>query len=146
MSKPHRATVIVPLKNGILLAETFKGMVLLPGGQIERNEVPIAAAARELMEETGLEALGLSFIDDTESHSNVHHVFEVTSARGKPRARSDAKKLHFQSYERIRANEFPQGTSPATIGIIKTYYDVLLDTGRLDGGSGLLPPPCIELL
>ena len=35
--KPRRATCIVECENGILLAETESGMLLLPGGQAHRG-------------------------------------------------------------------------------------------------------------
>lgn len=39
-----------------------------PGGKVEPNELPIAAAARELDEEIGLQASGLELIEVTEPH------------------------------------------------------------------------------
>ena len=62
-----RATVIVPTNEGILLTRDQKGMLLLPGGNLERGELPIAAAARELYEETGLKAQSLEVLFEGKS-------------------------------------------------------------------------------
>ena len=132
MTKRQRATVIVPTAQGILLTETHSGLILLPGGGLERRELALAAAVRELYEETGLEAQAVQFVYQTESHSNIHHVFEVREFSGSPRALSDAKALHYQAEADTRAGHFPAKASPATVLIIKTYYDWLLGTGRLD--------------
>ena len=48
--KQNRATVIVKIDGEILLTATRKGLILLPGGGIEKNELPIIAAIRELYE------------------------------------------------------------------------------------------------
>lgn len=73
--KPRRATCIVECENGILLAETESGMLLLPGGQAHRGESRLEAAIRELKEETNLQAHAAIYLFDHESHSNRHKVF-----------------------------------------------------------------------
>ena len=54
--KNIRATIIVRVNGLILLVVARNGLTLLPGGRVNRGELPISAAARELYEETGLKA------------------------------------------------------------------------------------------
>lgn len=92
--KRCRATVIVELGGAVLLAMNKDQLVLLPGGGIHQAELPIAAAARELHEETGLVASALTFLFFHESPSNIHHVFHAV-AEGEPIAADDAQSLIF---------------------------------------------------
>ena len=133
MTKRQRATVIVPTPQGILLTETHRGLVLLPGGGMERGELPIAAAVRELHEETGLVTQAIHFLYQTNSPSNTHHVFVVSDYTGTPRPLDDAKLLHYQTKDDTYKGRFSVNASPATVEIIKTYYDILLGTGQLEG-------------
>jgi ADP-ribose pyrophosphatase YjhB (NUDIX family) len=75
--KRQRATVIVERDDALVLVQTRQGLWLLPGGGVTRGELPIAAAARELHEET---------------ETNVHHVFHAVAA-GDPQASDDAADL-----------------------------------------------------
>lgn len=50
-NKRLRASVIVEIAGKILLTVNRKNLVMLPGGGVDGNELPIAAAARELYEE-----------------------------------------------------------------------------------------------
>lgn len=50
----------------------------LPGGRVERGEPPIAAAARELYEETDLSCSKIEWLFRHESKSNSHQVFLAT--------------------------------------------------------------------
>ncbi|EKN9356873.1 NUDIX domain-containing protein [Pseudomonas aeruginosa] len=60
--RKKRATLICPMSQDILLTVTHDNKMLLPGGLIERSELAIVAAARELYEETGLIAQHLEFL------------------------------------------------------------------------------------
>lgn len=93
-TKRQRATVIVEVDGAILLTETRKGLVLLPGGGFDRGELVIAAAARELHEETGLEATTLAHLFNYESETTYHNVFHAV-AHGTPVAGDDAVRLIF---------------------------------------------------
>lgn len=116
-SKRPRATVIVRLEEGVLLAGDSSGLVLLPGGGVDHGELPITAAARELHEETALVATTLKFLFRFESQTNLHHVF-FCEAEGVPVAADDADYLVFLDQP---AMESPLNLSPATRAILSRF-------------------------
>ena len=74
----HRATVIVRRDDHVLVVrDRGRPTYALPGGGIEDGELPIVAAARELHEETGLEACTIRFLFVFEGKYNNHHLYEV---------------------------------------------------------------------
>jgi ADP-ribose pyrophosphatase YjhB (NUDIX family) len=116
-TKRQRATVIVEVDGAILLVETRKGLVLLPGGGLNRGELSIAAAARELNEETGLAATTLVSLFDYESETTSHNVFYAV-AHGAPVAGDDAVKLF---YLNDAASSSELNMSPATRTILDKF-------------------------
>lgn len=134
--KRARATVIVEREGRILLAETRGGLVLLPGGGIHPGELPIAAAARELQEETGLMPQALMFLFRYDSETNAHHVFWC-GARGVPCAQDDAFRLHMLAAE---DTTLPPRMSLATREIIARFHQMKAD-GSLPGALGVPPGP-----
>lgn len=74
----RRATVILRKEKSILFTQEKNGQWLLPGGKVEKNELPICAAVRELWEETGLVAESIRFMFSHQSYSNNHSVFLVS--------------------------------------------------------------------
>jgi 8-oxo-dGTP pyrophosphatase MutT (NUDIX family) len=116
-SKRPRATVIVRMEEGVLLAGDQSGLILLPGGGVDHGELPIAAAARELHEETGLVANALQFLFHHESPTNLHHVY-YCEAEGVPEAADDAETLMFLEHP---AMESPLNLSPATRTILTRF-------------------------
>ena len=73
----QRATVVLVRNGRVLLVGDETGKFLLPGGGIEPDEQPMAAAVRELYEETGLTATRAEFLFEWASSTNMHHVFLV---------------------------------------------------------------------
>jgi 8-oxo-dGTP diphosphatase len=115
--KRLRATVIVLMEEGVLLAGDSSGLVLLPGGGVDHGELPIAAAARELHEETGLVAVSLRFLFNHESPTNLHHVY-FCEAEGMPIASDDAETLLFLDQSAMVS---PLNLSPATRTILNRF-------------------------
>jgi len=84
--KKKRATVIWENAEGrILLVKMPKNYWMLPGGYPETNEPRMAAAIRELKEETGLHATEVKTMLEYEGEHRMHKVFWV-KAEGTPRA------------------------------------------------------------
>ncbi|NMF96159.2 NUDIX domain-containing protein [Aromatoleum toluolicum] len=117
MTKRSRATAVVEHEGRIVLTETRHGLILLPGGGINRGEPPLAAAVRELDEETGLVATQGIYLFEHESPSNRHFVFWL-SATGAPTPRDDAVALHFLARDEQPG---PLRLSPATHEILRKY-------------------------
>jgi 8-oxo-dGTP pyrophosphatase MutT (NUDIX family) len=128
--KRTRATVIVRTEQGVLLAGDQSGLVLLPGGGVNHGELPIAAAARELNEETGLVAVSLRYLFHHESPTNLHHVY-FCEAEGMPVAADDAEYLLFLDQP---VRESPLNLSPATRTIL-----ALFEAWMLEGDKNTLP-------
>jgi 8-oxo-dGTP diphosphatase len=100
----RRGTAIVDTPRGILVVSKDGRNFLLPGGGARRNESWRDAAVRELMEETGLEAVEIAYLFEFAgvTHKgargglfrNAHKVFLVT-ARGAPEPRQEIKHVAY---------------------------------------------------
>lgn len=74
----HRASLVLWRDQRLLLVrDRGRSTYALPGGGIEDGELPIVAAARELLEETGLEATAIRYLFTFEGKYNDHHLYEV---------------------------------------------------------------------
>lgn len=73
-----RATVICEKDKQILLVRKPASKWALPGGKVEVGEAIAGAAARELLEETGLNAEQLLYMFEFEAAHTRHHVFEAS--------------------------------------------------------------------
>ncbi|WP_313211724.1 NUDIX domain-containing protein [Stutzerimonas nitrititolerans] len=128
--RKKRATLICPMSQDILLTVTHDNKMLLPGGLIERSELAIVAAARELYEETGLIAQHLEFLFEHKSEHYLHSVFLVHQATGMPKAQSDAAQVIYVSSGEIFESGGPSNLSNSNREILQRY---------LNGEGGCLP-------
>ncbi|WP_240655770.1 NUDIX hydrolase [Paraburkholderia phosphatilytica] len=78
----QRATVICRQGTQILLVSRQHGRWALPGGRPKPGEDLAQAAARELLEETSLHALGLSYLFEFVGAGTHHRVYIVRTAPG----------------------------------------------------------------
>lgn len=70
-----RATIICLRSGKVLLVRKKGGKWNFPGGVIESGETPVAAAARELREETSIQSHGLFSLCTVRVGYTVHHIF-----------------------------------------------------------------------
>ncbi|BBH46706.1 hypothetical protein KU43P_31830 [Pseudomonas sp. KU43P] len=61
----------------------------LPGGRVERDETPLEAAMREMVEETGLAFDELRYLTMYREDKVIHYLFEARKAYDKPRPRNE---------------------------------------------------------
>lgn len=104
------------MKNGkVLFCRENNGLLLLPGGRVEKGELPIIAAIRELNEETGANLDIISFLFSHQSYTQTHYVFSGKLTDGcKPMANSEIIGVEWVPLLNIAS----LNTSPAVIDIV----------------------------
>jgi 8-oxo-dGTP diphosphatase len=107
----ERSTGIIVVAGRILLVRESSGMWLLPGGKIERGELPIIAVARELFEEIGSVTHAARFLFTHRSRTSLHHVFRVElSTEFPPKAREEIVAIEWFDPVKIYDIETSQAT------------------------------------
>ncbi|MEN5304080.1 NUDIX domain-containing protein [Pseudomonas sp. TWI628] len=80
-----RATVIYRKDGEVLFVRKRNAKWNLPGGTVERDETPLQAAHREMVEETGLAFDELRYIAEFREDKVIHYLFEARKSACKPR-------------------------------------------------------------
>lgn len=111
-----RATIILRDSKGRVLTELDKntGLLITPGGAVDKGEDFLKAAERELFEETGLKGIKLQKIDDVLTSRERNVVFEgfiddVTKGKLKPQAGEVVK------FEWVKPPKKFEGSTPLNV-------------------------------
>ena len=130
MAKTIRVTcAIIHDKGKILVAQRSENMDLplkweFPGGKVEQGETVIAALARELMEEVGLQVLQASALMQLEyaypEKTVLLDIYLVTGFDGEPEGR-EGQPLRWADIAELGSIEFPDANQPI-VERIQQYF------------------------
>ena len=103
----ERAGLVLMLRRAV---ETGYGLWSLPGGYVDRGEVVEQAAAREVLEETGLQVKinGLVGLFSEEGHPVVVAAYAAEETGGKLEAGQEALELGFYPLDALPTLAFPR--------------------------------------
>ena len=124
------ATVVVEQDEKVLMVRRLTqpglGLWSLPGGYVDRGEVVEHAAAREVLEETGLhvDIIGLVGLFSEEGHPVVVAAFDGRKTGGEPIAGPEVSELGF-----FALGELPPLAFPRDVEILKAWQ-VLRNDGN----------------
>ena len=127
------ATVVVEQDDKILmvrrLVQPGLGLWSLPGGYVDRGELVEGAAAREVLEETGLrvDITGLVGLFSEDGHPVVVAAFDSRNTRGEAIAGPEVSELGFFSL-----GELPPLAFPRDVEILKAWQ-ILRNGGSQTG-------------
>jgi ADP-ribose pyrophosphatase YjhB (NUDIX family) len=125
------ATVVVEQDGKVLMVRRLiqpgLGLWSLPGGYVDRGEIVEHAAAREVMEETGLivDITGLIGLFSEDGHPVVVAAFDSVNTNGEVMAGPEVSELGYFSLE-----ELPPLAFPRDVEILKKWH-VLRNGGGL---------------
>lgn len=122
---------------GILLVRERSGFYSLPGGGARRQESRLAAAIRELEEETGLHTVESKFLFEHRGHFNSHKVFLLRAA-GVPTPKKEVKGIRYYDGSNTKI-------SSTTLGIIQRYLNLRGRNQQPPPASGLDPWKVLEV-
>ncbi len=129
-------TVVVDPERGILLLWRHRFITdswgwEIPAGRIEAGETPIAAAARETLEETGWRPGPLrplvAFNPSNGSSDQRFHIFVAQGAQlvGPPTDASESERIEWLSVDQVRS-EIAQGNMPDGLSLTAILYHLTM--------------------
>jgi len=135
-----RATALLVRQHAVLLVKERGGPWFLPGGDLRPGELAMAAAIRELHEETCVEASAAAFLWQHVSAHHMHQVFRVAvpgDARPRANVRAGIDDLRWVELSQLAR----MSVTPGTRAILERAAGVTGSVSRTDwrGSAGASP-------